>query len=60
MTTAAKNMVEVSAEELAELRKLSQDKSEKKDKSQARTKARNELIKNHRSEYDQLISKYSG
>ena len=58
MTTP--KMVEIDPAELAELRKLQSAQAAKKVKSSGRAKARQELIKRHKSEYDGLVTQFSG
>ena len=60
MTTAAAKTVQIDVDELAELRKLQASQVAKKAKSQARSKARQELIRRHKPDYDRLFKEYGG
>ena len=55
----ANKTVEISQEELDELRALKASQEKRRATSQARTKARQELIKRHKPEYDQLVESFT-
>ena len=59
MTNQAKT-VSISQEEYDELQKLKETQGARKKTTQARSKARTELIKKYKSEYDSLIVKFGG
>ena len=60
MVAQATKSVSLSQEEYDELIKLKETQASRKSTSQARSKARAELIKKHKTEYDALIKQYGG
>lgn len=60
MTTGAAKVVEISQEEYDELNKLKESQASRRATSQARSKARAELIKKHKGEYDGLVKSFGG
>ena len=50
--------VDITDEELQELRKLRDQRNERRDKGHARSKARSELIKQHKGDYDKLVKRF--
>ncbi len=58
MTT--QKTVSISQDEYDELQKLKETQGARRKTTQARSKARAELIKKHKTEYDQLVTSFGG